>query len=290
MDPFRNDNGYHPPHQSYGYPAAPQAPPPAGNYYYNYTMSPGYSNAMHLGYLNALPPTPAVNNDYSYTMPPSYSNAMHPGYPNALPPTPAVNNYYSYTMPPNYNNAMHPVYPNALPPTSPGYPYYPTPQTYPIHQPWHNHWQPPETHPRTPHGFDAYGHQATWPGQSVEPDQGWTNANDNSPHNYRDFGVVEVKRNVSPPPPKSPPAKPQPLAAGARGDDPVGLEKADVISTALPKTSAAPTKIKANNNQKAVAPKKLTRVSKSSNFSSGNRRSSRLSGRDLMLMLGANAR
>ena len=166
-------------------------------------------------------------------------------------------------MPPNYSNAMHPSYPNAMPPTPPGYPYYPA----------QNDWQPPEAYPGTPHEFDAYGNQATWPigapgtphgidaygiqatwpEQSIEPDQGWTNENDSSSHIHRDFDAVEVKRSVLPPPPKSLPAKPQPLAANVHQNSPISLEKVDAIKTALPKTTAAPLKIKVNNNQKAAA-------------------------------------
>ena len=111
MDPFRHDNGYYPPHQSYGY---PQAPPH------------GYPPHQSYGYPQA--PPLVVNYNYNYAMPPNYNHVMHPGYPNAMPPTP-------------------PGYPNAMPPTLPGYPYNPTPGTYPIYQPWENHWQPPEARP-----------------------------------------------------------------------------------------------------------------------------------------------
>ena len=78
--------------------------------------------------------------------------------------------------------AMHPSYANAMPPTPPGYPYFPTPQPH--------YWQPPEAYHGTPQEFDAYGNQAAWPDQIIEPDQGWTNENDNSAQVHRDFDVV----------------------------------------------------------------------------------------------------
>ena len=103
---------------------------------------------------------------------------------------------------------MHPGYANAMPPTPPGYPYFPAPQPH--------YWQPPEVHTGTPHEFDAYGNQTVWPDQSVEPDQGWTNENDNSAEENRDFDVVEVARKVLPPPPKSLPMKPQLVSDGSK--------------------------------------------------------------------------
>ena len=203
-------------------------------------------------------------------------------------------------MPPNYSNTMHPSYANAMPPAPPGYPYYPT----------QNYWQPLEAHPGTPHGFDAYGNQATWPigapgtpyefdaygiqatcsEQPIEREQGWMNKNDHSSHLPRDFDVIEVERKVLSPPLKSLPAKPQPLAADVYRAGPISLEKADAIRTTLPKTTAAPLEIKVNDNQKAAAPDTLTRVSESSNFSSSNRSKCRLlpgvNMSDLILSLG----
>ena len=163
---------------------------------------------------------------------------MHTGYPNAMSPTP-------------------PGFPNAMPPTLPGYPHNSTPGTFPIYQPWQSHWQPTEAHPEIPHGDDAYGYQATWPEQSVEPKQDWTNENDSPSHRRRDFDVIEVKRNVLPPPPKDLPAKPQHLAADVRRDGPVSLEDDNIIGTPSPRTTATPLEIKADNNQKAAAPKNV---------------------------------
>ena len=110
-------------------------------------------------------------------------------------------------------------------------------------------------HPSVPRGeSDAYGNQMAWPDQSIEPDQGWTNENDNSSYIHRDFDMIEVKRKVLPPPPKSLPAKPQPLVADVYRNDAVTLEEVDVNRTALPKTTAAPLEIKVSNNQEVAAP------------------------------------
>ena len=103
---------------------------------------------------------------------------------------------------------MHPNYANGMPPTPPGYPYHSTPQPY--------YWQPPKVYHRTPQEFDAYGNQAAWPDQSMKPDQGWTNENDNSAQVHRDIDVVEVARKVLPPPPKSLPVKPQRVSDGSK--------------------------------------------------------------------------
>ena len=136
-----------------------------------------------------------------------------------------------------------------------------TPGNYPLHQPWQNYWQRPEAYSGTPHAFDAYGHQATWLEQSVEPGQGRTNEYENSSYRYRDFDVVEVERNVLSPPPKSLLAKPQYLAADVYGDGPVSLEGADIIRTALPRMTVAPLEIKVNNNQKAAASEDASKTS-----------------------------
>ena len=207
----------------------------------------------HQPYSYPAAPPPVVNNYYNYTIPPDYGNAMHPSYPNA--------------MHPSYANAMHPSYANAMPPTPPGYPYNPTPAIYPAHQPWQNYWQPPQVYPGTSHEFDAYGNQAAWPDQTTEPNQGWTDENGNSAKEHREFDVVEVKRNVLPPPPKDLPAKPQHLTADAHRADPVSLENADVVRTALSRTTAAPLKVKVNNNQTAAAPDGLARVPESTSSS-----------------------
>ena len=191
MDQFRRHGGYYPPHQPYGYLAAP--PPVVNNFNnYNYTMPP------------------VVNNYYNYTIPPDYSNAMHPGYPNAMHPgyPNVMHPRYPNAMHPRYPNAMHPGYPNAMPPIPPGYPYHPPPQPH--------YWQPPDVYPGTPHEFDADGTQAAWLEQSIEPAQGWTDENDDSAQVHRDFDVVEAKRKVLPPAPKSLPVKPQRISDGSK--------------------------------------------------------------------------
>ena len=91
------------------------------------------------------------------------------------------------------------------------------------------------------------------------------NENDNSSHRHRDFDVVEVKRNVLPPPSKDLPAKPQHLAADVHRDGPVSLEDANVVGTPSPRTTAAPLEI---NNQKSAAPNELARVLESGKISS----------------------
>ena len=143
-----------------------------------------------------------------------------------------------------------------MPPTPLGYPFHPTPQPY--------NWQPPVAYPGTPHGFDAHKNQAIWPvvaptEQSIEPDQDWRDENDNESHMHREFDVVEVERKVLPPPPKSLPVKPQPLAANAHRDDPISLEKSDAIRTASPKTTTAPLGLKVNNSQGNMETLKFTR-------------------------------
>ena len=91
------------------------------------------------------------------------------------------------------------------------------------------------------------------------------NENDDSSHRHRDFNIIKVKRNIQPPPPKDPPAKPQHLAADVHRDGPVSLEDANVVRTPSPRTTAAPLEI---NNQKSAAPNELARVLDSSKISS----------------------
>ena len=73
---------------------------------------------------------------------------------------------------------------------------------------------------------------------------------------------MEVERKVPPPPPKSLPAEPQPLAAEVHGYDPISLDETDVkVETAILKPTAPPLEIKVNDNQKVAASEDASKTS-----------------------------